>query len=881
MPRRQLCASAEPVLWLIVVLLVLALPSVVAAAPSTTPHHDLILVEAPGDALGALVASGFDVVGGKPGVDAVLVATADDEQRLRAAGYRFEIQQADLESFYALRNGRAVGFGGFHTYSETTDQLDALHTAYPAITTAKYSIGATGQGRTIWAMKVSDNPDVDEDEPEVFFDALHHAREPMGTETCLLLIEYLCSHYATDARIRWLVDEREIYFVPIVNVDGYVYNETTDPNGGGMWRKNRRNNGDGSYGVDPNRNYPYQWIGSGSSSYPSDDTYRGPSPGSEPEIQAIMNFSLAHHFQTAQSFHTYGNLTLFPWGYTTTHTPDDAVLREIASVMASANGYNPGQPPEILYSVNGGSIDWQYGEQTLKGKTFAFSNEIGGDSDGFWPLDSRIPQLFQDNLEPALYLIEVAGPSMFLRNFAVTGGNGNGRLDPGESAGLAFDVQNGAVMMSATSATVTLLSDDAYLQLGEAQRSLGTLGPRATWAGTGAPFPVAVDAACPSGHVIPLTIRFSWAGGTKDVPMNLAVGAPTVLVDDNLEGGTLRWTLASPWGLTTTQSHSATHSLTDSPAGNYGNNVNTSARLSTPLDFTHVASPVLTFWTRYATEVGWDFCYVEASTDGTTWQTLASYNGSQSTWVQKTVLLDAYVGAPQVRLRWRLQSDGSQTADGWYIDDVVVSGVTAPSNVAPTAPVAVAPIDGISTGDPLSLTVQNAVDTDGPGALTYGFRVYVDPLFTQPVATQAGIAEGAGETAWTVPPGTFGAGPYYWRAWADDGAQRGPLGAGAAFVYDAPGGVAGAAPRAFLSAVPVSGGTSFRFALRAAGRATLTLYDLQGRRVADLFAGDVAGETTTTWNQRDAAGARVASGVYWARLSGPGTELSLKVFVVR
>ncbi len=146
--------------------------------------------------------------------------------------------------------------------------------------------------------------------------------------------------------------------------------------------------------------------------------------------------------------------------------------------MAATNGYTVGQRPEILYEVNGGAIDWQYGEQTVKGKMFAFSNEIGSDTDGFWPLDSRIPQLFQDNLPGALHLIEVAGPSLFVRNLTVTGGDGNGRLDSGESAGLAFDALNGAVMMNADNVTVTLLSDDPYLQLGEAQRLLGTLGPR-------------------------------------------------------------------------------------------------------------------------------------------------------------------------------------------------------------------------------------------------------------------------------------------------------------------------------------------------------------------------------------------------------------------
>ncbi|MHB8079653.1 MAG: M14 family zinc carboxypeptidase [Candidatus Krumholzibacteriia bacterium] len=851
-----------------------------AAVPPAPPHHDLVVVAAPGGTLAALAAAGYDIVGGKPGLEAKLLATPAEQARLAADGHRFVVAQRDLEGFYAARNGKGTGFGAFHTYSETMGRLDELHAAYPAITTAKYSLGTTSEGRTVWALKVSDNPDLDEGEPAVLFDGLHHAREPMSTEACLMLIDYLGSRYATDPDVRRLVDGREIYFVPIVNPDGYVYNELTNPAGGGLWRKNRRDNGDGTYGVDPYRNYPYAWVGPGSSTDPASEIYRGPYAGSEPEVQAVMNLALAHRFQTAQDFHTYSNFVLLPWGWTPDPTPDDAIFRDVANTLAATNGYTVGQPPEILYVVNGGGIDWQYGEQTAKGKTFAFSNEIGGESDGFWPPDARIPQLFQDNLPGALYLIEVAGPSLFVRNLAVTGGDGNGRLDPGESAGLALDALNGAVMMIAADVSVTLLSDDAYLQLGEAQRTLGTLGPRGVWSGAASPFPVSVDAACPVGHVIPLVLRFAWTGGAKEVAVGLPVGAPAVLVSDNLESGTLPWRLAPPWGLTTTASHSPTHSLTDSPSGLYANNVNASAQLRSTLDLSVVSSPALTFWTRYDTELGYDFCYVEVSTDGITWQTIATYGGTQTAWVQKTLPLDAWLGQAQLRLRFRFQSDGSVTADGWYLDDVTVTGYPAAADTAPTAPTALAPVGGATVTN-LAFTVLNAVDPDGPAPLTYGFRIYGDPYFTLPVMTHTGQPEGSGQTVWTVPDGTLAGGTWYWRAWADDSALRGPLSPGEAFVFDTQTGVADGARPAWLAATRSGGGTTFRFAVPRAGRATLTLYNLRGERVAVVFAGDVATETAVVWNQRDDAGAPVASGLYLARLSAPGATLSLKLLVVR
>ncbi len=160
-------------------------------------------------------------------------------KRLLEQGWHVEVIHADLESFYASRLSGKRNYGVWHTYQETIDEMNLLHAQYPALTTAPVSIGQTGEGRDIWAIKVSDNPEVDEDEPEVLFDGVHHAREIMTVEMNLYFARYLCENYGTDPIVTFLVDNREVWFVPILNVDGFVYNETTEPLGGGMWRKNR------------------------------------------------------------------------------------------------------------------------------------------------------------------------------------------------------------------------------------------------------------------------------------------------------------------------------------------------------------------------------------------------------------------------------------------------------------------------------------------------------------------------------------------------------------------------------------------------------------------------------------------------------------------
>ena len=152
-------------------------------------------------------------------------------------------------------------------------------------------------------VKISNNPDVNEDKPEILYTALHHAREPMGMMQMIYYMYYLLENYGTDPEVTYLVNNREMYFIPVVNPDGYEYNRQTDPNGGGMWKKNRRKNDDGTYGVDLNRNYgPYIYWNApngGSSINPATDLYRGASPFSESETSAIRDFLSKKNFKNA------------------------------------------------------------------------------------------------------------------------------------------------------------------------------------------------------------------------------------------------------------------------------------------------------------------------------------------------------------------------------------------------------------------------------------------------------------------------------------------------------------------------------------------------------------------------------------------------------
>ena len=145
----------------------------------------------------------------------------------------------------------------------------------------------------------------------------------------------------------------------------------------------------------------------------------------------------------------------------------------------------------------------------------------------------------------------------------------------------------------------------------------------------------------------------------------------------------------SPWAITTAQWHSATHSWTDSPAGQYANNANTS--LTSPVvDLGGVEGVELSFWHRHSTEASYDFCHVEVSADGgASWTEIATYDGSQPAWVQQTFLVPQLDGAAQARVRFRLSADGFVTDDGWYVDDVLLAAAVDPTLFA----------DGFESGD--------------------------------------------------------------------------------------------------------------------------------------------------------------------------------------
>ncbi len=313
---------------------------------------------------------------------------------------------------------------GYHDYQEMVAEIHQAQADHPDIVRV-FGIGETHKGRTIWAVEVSDNVGVDEGEPEVLLDALHHAREHLAPEMALYALRLLTDSYGDDTslgrHVTDLVDSRRIWIVPMVNPDGLTFDLSGGPYGHGAyrgWRKNRQPTpGSTAIGTDLNRNYGYGWQASGS---PTSMFYPGPRAFSAPETRAIRDFVLSRRtggvqrIRTYVTFHTTGELVMWPYSRDSRDVPPDMTrldrqtLAAMGRHMAASNGYTAMQSGDRGDKA-GTSIDWMYGSQRIFGFTFELYPELNSNMSRFYPPDEIIGRETARNREALLYLIEMAG----------------------------------------------------------------------------------------------------------------------------------------------------------------------------------------------------------------------------------------------------------------------------------------------------------------------------------------------------------------------------------------------------------------------------------------------------------------------------------------
>jgi len=565
--------------------------------------------------------------------------------------------------------------GGFYTYTQMLQELDDMHSLYPNLITAKSPISnfLTYENRPIYSVKISDNPDVDENEPEMLLTAIHHAREPASMQQLIFYMWYLLENYASDTEIQSIVDNTEQYFIPILNVDGYIYNETTNPDGGGMWRKNRRLNADGSIGVDNNRNYSFHWGEAGVSSSGSGETWPGTAAFSEVENQTIKWFCEQHNFIMALNNHTYSELLLFPYGYANdAPTPENDLFETISSFMVQQNNYT-NEIAASLYPAAGDSDDWMYGDVSTKGKIYAMTPEIGY---SFWPNEGDILSICKEMMFhniTAAHLITNYAKVEDLSPLYI-----NNVLEEFEYKITRLGLQdsvNFTVRIEPISSNIESVgSTQSHNGLSLLQEISGAIS-------------FSLSSSIQVGDEIKYKIIVNNGQFDTEIIANKYYGNSQVIYVD--PGNDTSNFNSSDWGASTTEYYTAPSAITDSVTGNYSNNNESVIELANTIDLTSTSFANLSFYTKWSIESGWDYVQFEISTDnGQTWipqcgkytnegvsnQNIEGepmYDGNQSSWVKEEIDLSDYIGE-YIKFRFQIVSDNYQTLDGFYFDELKI-----------------------------------------------------------------------------------------------------------------------------------------------------------------------------------------------------------------
>ena len=688
-------------------LLTLLVPQIDAAqSDATLPSRQIEISLTEGQSRSALQELDLDILSSdQRGEKLIALASDKDLERLREGGFNFSIQIEDLQKWYAERSANdslksqsapALGqwlsppfgqgsMGGYYTYSEYVSVINQIHDAYPAIVTSPNSIGLSLQGRPLLAVSISDNPGVSEGEPELRMDALHHAREPMSMHTLLWYMLYLVENYGTDPVATYLVERREQWFIPMVNPDGYAYNESVAPNGGGLWRKNRRNNGNGTTGVDLNRNYDSNWgyDSIGSSPNSGSQTYRGTAPASEPEVAAMANFISSHNFSTALSMHSYSNLWLRPWGYDSVVSPAEPQMAELGALATEFNQYSSTQAVS-LYPANGTTIDYDH---ELNG-AFSYTPEIGSSADGFWPAPSRIVPLADENLEALIRTALAASVYLHATNLVLTEvGDGDGNFEAGESVALDLTVRNSGRSTTNTTVVGSLVTSSPFASTGSLTHDFGFIASFDETSTAGNSLSLMIDASAPAGEIIDFQLQLLEDGAIRSIDMQLIAGERRAYLRDDLEfdlgwvvgagsdtATTGIWTRADP--IATTFNGAALNPGVDaSPgtgtlcfvtgngggsAGNDDVDGGSTTLFSPPFDLEGVGIAYLEYSRWWADlNIADDDLLIEISNDGgQSWTEIETVSATQNNWTAVEFRLNDFVSFSSDMLLRFIATDG-------------------------------------------------------------------------------------------------------------------------------------------------------------------------------------------------------------------------------
>jgi hypothetical protein len=661
------------------------------AAPAALAEEPVLMRIAVSDraSLDRLSGLNLDIATVRPGeyADAWLVA----KERLEVLARGFDVDpivdtSRDYLETLGLQGyvpGASREWTSYPSFSQMQTWLQGMESSYPAIADL-FSIGQSTNGRDLWVMKISDNVAVEEGEPEFKYIGAMHGNEIIAVPMCLDLIEHLLVNYGSDPDITGLVDNREIFILPLMNPDGY--------------ESGSRYN---AQGHDLNRSFP-DFI---------DDPNNTPA-GRPTEVQLVMNWQLDHTFVLSANFHAGALVVNYPYDCTWNYCPDDTFFYHMSLGYSSRNlpMYNSSSFTDGVvrgvewYLVYGGMQDWNYWWYA----DYEVTIEL---SDSFSPPASSIPGYWDDNRDAMLYLIDLAGkgisgtvtdsvsglpvaadvevagitmntpvhtdpdhgnyvrpltsgsynltysapgyfdqtltsvpvtweqetvrnvqlvpmpaePNLDFHSVALddSAGNGNGIPEPGETVDLSVTLENIGIG-TATGVSALLSESDPYVTVTQNSSTYPSI-PQSGTGTSNSDYTIYISPSAPEQYGVTFTLNISGDGGLSDTG-TFGITISGDLFRDEMESGDSLWTHSAgqgsdDWAIVTEgSSHSPTHCWFSSDAGSLKDDYLVTDPVNLELN------GELSFWHRYNMESGYDGCVIEISTDGgSNWTDLGPY----------------------------------------------------------------------------------------------------------------------------------------------------------------------------------------------------------------------------------------------------------------
>lgn len=567
---------------------------------------------------------------------------------LDSLGLSYEILIEDVEEYFEHRLIKQKPFdqllddedyfrfgsmSGYHYLDEIYAEFDRMKDRIDSFISID-TIGHTYENRPIIAYRFGNN----QSENKVLFIGLHHAREPMSYFSLMYFAWDMIEKYESgDLPTEFILNNIDLWIIPVLNPDGYYYNQESHPDGGGMWRKNRRflmtkpEIGD-IYGVDLNRNYgPMEFWDAdveGSSTDPNNESYRGEAPFSELETQAVKSIAEENDFEIAINLHSYGGFIIYPFGAQHGLSPDSLWYQMFSNFGGQKGGYIFGNESQTVgYNTRGNSDDWLYIATDEKPKTLAMTVEVGNKNHGFWPtmdealvLSEEIINMFYDAIFSSVAYLNVANLEVVSNVPAITKPDKNNKNLEGVKYTLSADLVNLSISDDYEDISFVRIVPESYHMLIDVDPII--LNKLET---TNINFDVYFKDGYPIGYPFDLYLTYEFFDNEGEK------------LYENYKEYKVFWTLEEnkqllsisdfdyddPWGTIGDD----VRILTDSPNGTYADSLTTYATYKYDIDLTvdECTGIIMKAGLGWEIEQNYDFFVVEVSSDnGESWHKLHS-----------------------------------------------------------------------------------------------------------------------------------------------------------------------------------------------------------------------------------------------------------------